>query len=583
MSLRPARRSAQLLALWILGALLVAAAPPLPDVADGGAGSGVLAAPARQRAAGLAPIDAHSWRVLYRRAGWDGRAALDLRAVGDVMLGRAVAQAAQRYGFRYPFARAQTLLDGDLALGNLESPLTDRQSPVRPGPYRLPAPPGFAAPLRAAGFSALSLANNHALDLGPDGLVDAIQALTASHILPLGVGPGADAARQAVMLRIRGQNIALLGFNDSADPEDRTDEGQGWGRAWLDAAALDAVRQARGNADLVVVVAHWGQEYAAHPTVRQRAWARQLIGAGADLVVGAHPHVLQPLEALTAAGRTGVVAYSLGNFIFDQSFSRATSVGAVLRVLLDDQGVALVAAAPIEIIDGQPRPIALARARAQTALRALGGASGRQLQAWSWDGQTAAPAPIPPATQLVVRPDQLAADLRGDGRPVWATLDDQGVLEVRNGAAPAAPLVWRSDARNWRVTRIDAGDPDNDGRIELFLLLWQADAHGVLRSHPFLIGWRGGRYRVVWGGGATAVPIQDAAVGDVDGDGRQELVVLEGGQAPGDEGETVSVWRWYGWGFQREWRSARGRWSTLALQDVTGDRQPEIVADTKFT
>jgi hypothetical protein len=128
------------------------------------------------------------------------------------------------------------------------------------------------------------------------------------------------------------------------------------------------------------------------------------------------------------------------------------------------------------------------------------------------------------------------------------------------------------------VTRIDAGDPNNDGRQEFLLLLWQPDPHGVLRSHPFLVGWRGGRYKVVWGGGASAVPIQDAAVGDVDGDGRQELVVLEGGRVPGDIAETVAIWRWYGWGFQREWRSAQGRWSNLALQDVTGDGQPEIVA-----
>jgi hypothetical protein len=75
------------------------------------------------------------------------------------------------------------------------------------------------------------------------------------------------------------------------------------------------------------------------------------------------------------------------------------------------------------------------------------------------------------------------------------------------------------------------------------------------------------------------VPIQDAAVGDIDSDGRQELVVLEGGHAPGDAGDTVSIWRWYGWGFQREWRSARGRWSSLALQHVTGDGLPEIVAE----
>jgi poly-gamma-glutamate capsule biosynthesis protein CapA/YwtB (metallophosphatase superfamily) len=577
-SKRSARLYAWLLALWFLGSMLVACAWQAPHAAERESGESVSPALTPQPASWLAPIDERVWRVLYRRAGWDRRAELDLRAVGDIMLGRSVAQAAERSGFSYPFAQIQALLDGDLALGNLESPLTDRRSPVRPGPYRLPAPPAFAAPLRASGFSVLSLANNHVLDLGPDGLADTVKTLTTTGIMPLGVGPAA-AARTAVVLHIRERSLALLSFNDVADPEDRADEGQSWGRAWLDEAALDAVRQARGAADLVVVVVHWGQEYAARPTVRQRDWARKLIGAGADLIVGAHPHVLQPVEALATAGHSGVVAYSLGNFIFDQSFSRTTSIGAVLRVLLDSQGVALVAAAPIEITDGQPRPIALGGTLAQTALRALGAASSRQLQAWSWNGHTAAPVPTPPDTQLAARPDRLAADLRGDGRPVWATLDDQGVVEVRDGAAADAPLIWRNEEPGWRVARIDVGDADNDGRMELLLLLWQLDPQGVLRSHPFLIGWRGGRYRVVWGGGAAAVPIQDAAVGDVDGDGRQELVALEGGRAPGDVGQALSIWRWYGWGFQREWRSTRGRWSRVVLQDVTGDGLPEIVAE----
>jgi hypothetical protein len=242
--------------------------------------------------------------------------------------------------------------------------------------------------------------------------------------------------------------------------------------------------------------------------------------------------VLQPVEALATAGHSGVVAYSLGNFIFDQAFSHTTRTGTMLRVLLDSQGVVLVAAAPIEIIDGQPRPIALEGTLAQAALRALGAASSRQLQAWSWDGHTAAPVPIPPDTQLAARPDRLAADLRGDGQPVWATLADQGMVEVRDGAAVDAPHIWRNEEPGWRVVRIDVGDAGNDGRMELLLLLWQLDPQGVLRSHPFLIGWRGGRYRGVWGGGAAAVPIQDAAVGDVDGDGRQELVVLEGRARP---------------------------------------------------
>ncbi len=136
---------------------------------------------------------------------------------------------------------------------------------------------------------------------------------------------------------------------------------------------------------------------------------------------------------------------------------------------------------------------------------------------------------LSPDTQIAVRPRRLSVDLRGNGQPLWATLDEDGRVEVRDGEAADAPLVWQNEADSWRVMRIDAGDPNWDGRVELVLLLWKPDAQGVMRSHPFLMGWRGGHYRIIWGGSATQMPIQDLALGDLDGDGRQELAVLEGG------------------------------------------------------
>jgi len=559
--------------------------------------------PAPSALAAAQPVDERQWRVLYRRAGWAGGPAVDLRAVGDVMLGRYVAGAAQQHEGDYPFAAARALLAGDLAIGNLESPLTTRTE-LRPGPYRLPADPAFAVPLHAAGFAALSLANNHGLDAGRPGIRDASAALTSAGVLPLGAGADAATARAPAIVVRNGLRIALLGFNDVADPQDAPDEGHGWGRAWLDDAALDAVRQARQEADLVVVVPHWGHEYDPRPSDRQREWAGRLVAAGADLIVGAHPHVLQPIELLAAGGRNGLVAYSLGNFIFDQPDRAATSTSAALRVMLDRQGVALAAAAPVQIVAGQARPLALESDVAQRALQALnadtagvtahatpvpqpgaavsnGVGATPAIQAWSWDGATASVVEAPPNTNLTTRPRRLSVDLRGDGRPLWATLDEHGLVEVRDGPAADAPLVWHNEAADWRVIRMDAGDPNGDGRIELVLLLWKPDAAGVLRSHPFLMGWRGGHYRIIWGGSATAIPIQDLALGDLDGDGRQELAILEGGRAPGDPAQTVSVWDWHGWGFELEWRSAPlntgGVPSRLALLDLTGDGAPEIV------
>jgi poly-gamma-glutamate synthesis protein (capsule biosynthesis protein) len=532
------------------------------------------------------PPDLAGWRELYRRDGWAGGAALDVRAVGDVMLGRLVGTIARQRGLDYPFAAARPLLAGDLTLGNLEGPLTERMSPLRPGPYRLPASPAFAAPLRAAGFDALALANNHALDVGPQGLQDTDAALRAAGIAPLGAGATADAAGEPFITTTAGLRVGLLAFNDVGDPEDNADEGRSsWGRAWLGDAALARVRAARADADAVVVLVHWGREYAPTPTPRQREWAAKLVEAGADLIVGAHPHVLQPVERIEGGARAGVVAYSLGNFLFDQGDRPETSAGAALRVLLDKEGVALVAAAPIQIVAGQARPLAPESAEGRAALCPLQrdcAPSPSPLpvaRAWRWDGETGHALEAPPATPPDAHPRRISVDLRGDGRPLWATLDDAGLVELRDGPAADAPVVWRNEASAWRVTRIDAGDIDGDGRLELFLLLWRPDAGGALGSHPFLVGWRGGRFRVIWGGSATEPPLQDAAVGDLDGDGHDELAVLLGGKLPGDAASSVAVWRWHDWVFEQLWRGdapgARGLW----LRDLDGDGRLELEAN----
>lgn len=581
--------------------------------------------PAPQAPAPPAPPDLSGWQPLYTRPGWDGQALADLRIVGDVMLGRYVAAAVEQHGASYPFADVAGLLGGDLTIGNLESPLSERREQIRPGPYRLLAAPAMASALAEASFDALSLANNHGLDAGPDGLGDSLAALAAAGVRPLGAGSSSAAAGAATIIEAGGLRVALLAFNDVVDPADgpvalAPSDDRAWpnpdfaacaegaicppGRAWLDAAALDAVAAARAAADLVLVLPHWGQEYAGAPSARQRAWAAELVAAGADLVVGAHPHVLQPAEPLSAGGRDGFVAYSLGNFIFDAPDDPAISSGAVLRALADEEGLALVAAAPLATAGGRPRPLdleseagraALAVLRAQEAqpatptpappaprptapspaAPALTGSA-----AWRWDGAQGQPAP-PPQGPLPVHPTSLPADLRGDGVPVWASLDEAGVVTLRDGPDPNDPLLWRNEEPDWRFTRIAAGDPNDDGRVELMLLLWQPDDEGRLRSQPYLLGWRGGRYRIIWGGSATQEPIQDFALADLDADGRGELVVLEGGAAPGDPGQHVSVWRWHGWGFQLEWRSPAGSWAAVGLADTDGDGRAEIVAQAE--
>lgn len=518
-----------------------------------------------------APPDHSGWHTLYTRPGFDAASSVDLRAVGDISLARYVEPIVRRQAPGWLFAPTAELLRGDLAVGNLESPLTTTRRPdaLRPGPYRLPADPALVD--RLAPFRALSLANNHALDAGASGLVEAQRTLEQAGIAPLGLAGGACGASAAVTTEST-PPLRLLAFNAVRDPHDQADEAQSCGRAWLDDAAIQQIRALRQTAATpIVVLVHWGDEYAPLPSAEQRDWARRLIAAGADLIVGAHPHVVQPAEMVEAEGRRGFVAYSLGNFVFDQPDQPATSHALVLRAQLDATGVGAVAVAPVAIRNGQPVPLTLDDPAARTQIAAV--TSGSRPQAWRWDGAHFVETTVPPGITIPPASTTIAVDLRGNGEPLRVTLDD-GEARVLDGDKE----LWRNEMATWQITGMTAGDADNDGRYEVLLRLWKPDSKGVLRSHPFMLGWRGGYYRVFWGGSAVAQPIQDAAIGPVS-DGRNALVVLEGGSRPGERATHVSVWTWQGWNFQQQWQSPAGAYQRLALLDLDGDGVREIVVE----
>ncbi|HZD56130.1 MAG TPA: CapA family protein [Anaerolineales bacterium] len=259
-----------------------------------------------------------------------------LALLGDVMLGRGVAQVSSAYpGERGElFELAPVLSAADLALANLESPITNA-SLVRRG-YDLRADPALAAPLleglSESGLDVFSLANNHALDCGLIGL-QATQTALKDHGLAF-IGPDPTQLWRSV----GGLRIAFLAFEDVTSPLDLI---------W----AQRSVVSAAARADLVVISLHWGLEYRSIPTLRQRHIAQSLADAGADLIWGHHPHVLQPVEWLRGHGRSRstLVAYSLGNALFDQVVPPEARKGAVLLVTLGVIGVQSVQAVPFEI------------------------------------------------------------------------------------------------------------------------------------------------------------------------------------------------------------------------------------------
>lgn len=207
---------------------------------------------------------------------------------------------------------------GDLILGNLESPIT-RAPRAAPAKATLRGSPVAARILKNLGFRAVSLANNHAMDFGPEGLFDTIEALTKEGIPFVGAGVDAAAARRPLILEARGRKVGILAYCDVEQASPLYAGPNTAGVAALD--PTDCVRDIstlRPQVDWLIVQLHWGRELWRLPNPEQREIARRFSDAGADLILGHHPHVLQPLEMF---GETPVF-YSLGNFFFSEMYWR---------------------------------------------------------------------------------------------------------------------------------------------------------------------------------------------------------------------------------------------------------------------
>jgi hypothetical protein len=245
---------------------------------------------------------------------------LRIVAVGDLSFNGAYARVLQRQGTDFPFRHvAQPWRGADLLLGNLESPLTTAPKVV-PAKLTLRAAPQAAEALRDAGFDAVALANNHAMDYGARGLEQTRANLAAAGIPAVGAAENADRAAAPLILHRQGQSIGLLAF---CHVEQRSALYAGPDSPGVAAFEIEdavrRVRELRAQVDWVIVQLHWGQELAALPLPQQRVWARALVESGADLILGHHPHILQPLELIGGVP----VFYSLGNFLFSEMFWRA--------------------------------------------------------------------------------------------------------------------------------------------------------------------------------------------------------------------------------------------------------------------
>ncbi len=244
---------------------------------------------------------------------------IHLLFVGDIMFDRGVAQHAKKYGVDSLFAKVERLFLGTNAvIGNLEGTITDKPSVSEKDVSLLQFTfnPMFVELLGRSDFTALSLANNHTFDFGKDGYEQTKNNLHDAGIIPFGSPQNND--NISTRISAQGKTICLVGYHDLFTPDP--------------APALEEIKNIKNSCAYIVLFAHWGVEYSQTASERQKILSHEFVDAGADLVIGAHPHVVEPVEIYN----NKAIFYSLGNFIFDQNFSFATEHGLAINVEWDD-------------------------------------------------------------------------------------------------------------------------------------------------------------------------------------------------------------------------------------------------------
>ena len=265
---------------------------------------------------------------------------------GDVMLGRAV-QTNTLLGQFDPFVELTPIFSQyDLAIVNLESVISDKGYP-RPGKgYTFRADPQMMDFLVNSGVDAVSLANNHGADYGEDAFVDTMNRLSTAGVHFFGGGLNKATAYQPYLAFMGDTVIAVIGVNFVetfyfAAQDNRV------GNAWYDEAYLrQVIQQTEAIADITIIMPHWGLEYTPSLDPRQTTAAQMMIDAGADLIIGAHPHHIQPLQTYKGVE----IYYSMGNLIFDgPGPNRGWYLGELVEVIIENGTISSTRAIPYEV------------------------------------------------------------------------------------------------------------------------------------------------------------------------------------------------------------------------------------------
>lgn len=276
---------------------------------------------------------------------------VNFMAVGDISFGWGTAKVIAQKGYDHLFSQVKPIFNlADLVLGNLEGPVSTRGLPIRKT-TRFRYHPNCLTAIKRAGIDVVTVANNHTLDYGRIALLDTLKYLQQEGIPFMGAGKNETDAHQPVILQRNNLNIGFLSYNDYPyigivyNGKKATVARATPSMIKRDIAAL------RPKVDVVITSFHWGDEFAPRPNRRQKYLAHLAVDSGADLVIGHHPHILQPSEVY----KEKLIAYSLGNFVFAMR-KYPSNLSTILQCRLSRHKVSDVNFIPVIIKSSRPEP-----------------------------------------------------------------------------------------------------------------------------------------------------------------------------------------------------------------------------------
>jgi poly-gamma-glutamate synthesis protein (capsule biosynthesis protein) len=255
---------------------------------------------------------------------------LEIFAVGDIMLGEqhlcnnfGVRKIMQKNGPDFLFENVSPLFaGGDIVFGNLECSIKNNDPESGKSPRFFCAGPDAVNGLKNAHFNVLSVANNHIMENGQDSFLHTVQILKDHTITPVGIRGKRD------ILPIKGYRVAFLAYSFI---EDSIEQGC-YNKIQSEGTILEEIQNVQPDSDLIIVSLHWGREYVPCPSPEQIRIGRTLIDAGADIIIGGHPHVTQSFEIY----KKRPIFYSLGNFIFDDTYNPTTCESFIAQITVND-------------------------------------------------------------------------------------------------------------------------------------------------------------------------------------------------------------------------------------------------------